>query len=171
MAFVAVYYAGVASGDQTKQVRSVPIRVGEADAQAAVAAADYAAFGATKVGLLLKALNDAQASDGTNAIKDWYVEQHYVNDAYAPPPIDSDPEIYNSNKIKLTYQTTNGGLPVTESIYITQRLSDLPRNSDGKSYDITQAPFVNMATQLIDTGLSSYNTPITALVSATPNDI
>jgi len=169
MAYVAKYMAGITSGDSAKQKRAVAIRVTEAKAKLWYAAADQTAREATDVGLMLKSLNDAQASDGNNTIYSYYVNGEYYNDAYAPPAADAD--IYNSNKVKLTYSTTNGGVPVTESIYITQRSSTLPTNPDGKSYDITASPFVNMNTQLVATGLSSYGTPIIAIVEATPNDI
>lgn len=169
MAYVAKYMAGVTSGDSAKQKRSVAIAVTEAKAKLWYAAADQTARESTDVGLLLKALNDAQSSDGTTALYSYYVNAEYINDAYTPPAYDGD--IYNSNRIKLTYRTTNAGIPVDESIYITQRSSTLPFNSDGKSYDITASPFPNIETQLIATGRSSYGTAITALVEAIPNDI
>jgi len=169
MAYVAVYYAGVVSGDAAKQKRAVAVRVTEAKAKLWFAAADQTAREATDVGLLLKSLNDAQMSDGDNSLNSYYVHGDYLNDAYAPPAADSD--IYNSNKVKLTYSTTKGGVPAVESIYITQRSDTLPTNPDGKSYDITASPFANMETQLIATGLSSYGTAITGLVEAIPNDI
>jgi len=71
----------------------------------------------------------------------------------------------------LTYSTTNAGLPVEESVYITQRDPGLTKNDDGKSYNLTVSPFLNLSTQMLATGLSSYRTPITALVEAIPNDI
>jgi hypothetical protein len=171
MAYSAKWFAGVTSGDQAKQKRSVSVRVSEADAQAFAAAADHTARMATDAGLLLLSLNDAQASDGGNTIFAFYLTMQDVNDAYAPPPSISNPKIFNSNSIKLTYRTTNGGFPVDESIYITQRGDGLPMNPDGKSYNILASPFVNMTTQLLATGLSSYGTAITALVEAIPNDI
>jgi len=171
MAYAAKWLAGVTSGDQTKQKASVPIRVSEADGKLFAAAADHTARMATDVGLLLLSLNDAQASDGLDTIFKFYLTLEDQNLAYAPPPSDSDPTVLNSNKIKLTYSTTNGGFPVTESIYITQRAEGLPMNPDGKSYNIDASPFVNMETQLVATGLSSYGTAITALVEAIPNDV
>lgn len=169
MAYVEKFIAGIVSGDSAKQKRAVAIRVSPADARLWFAAANHAARLATDVGLLLLSLNDAQESDGNDTINEFYVTGSDINDAYAPP--DKDSEIYNSNKIKLTYSTTNGGLPVTESIYITQRLATLVKSSDGKSYDLSQSPFPNMETQMIATGLSSYGTAITGLVEAIPNDI
>jgi len=169
MAYVAKYTAGVSSGDAAKQIRAVAVRVAEAKAKLWFAAADHTARMSTDVGLMLLALNDAQESDGGNTINKFYVNMDDINDAYAPPAADSD--IYNSNKVKLTYSTTNNGLPVTESIYIPQRDAGLPTNPDGKSYNIAASPFVNMQTQLVASGLSSYGTPIIALVEAIPNDI
>jgi len=169
MAFVEKFDAGVQSVDQTGQKRSAAVRVAPVDARLWFAAADHAARLATKVGLLLQSLNDAQASDGTSAIYEFYVTGHDISDTVVRP--DGDPEVFNSNGIKLTYATTNGGLPVTESIFIPQRAVGLPTNPDGKSYDITASPFANIETQLLDTGLSSYGTAITDLLSATPNDV
>jgi len=171
MAYAAKWLAGVTSGDQTKQKASVPIRVSEADGKLFAAAADHTARMATDVGLLLLALNDGQASDGSDTIFKFYLTLEDQNLAYAPPLSDSEPKVFNSNKVKLTYATTNGGFPVTESIYITQRAEDLPMNSDGKTCDISQSPFVNMETQLVATGLSTYGTAITALIEAVPNDV
>lgn len=168
MAYQARYIAGVQSGDRAKLKASAAVYVSQTDAQAWYAAADHTARMATDVGLLLLALNDAQESDGTNAIYKFYVNMDDINDAYAPPAYTT--EVLNSNKIKLTYSTTNNGIPVTESIYIPQR-TDLTKNSDGRSYNITVSPFVNMNTQLVATGLSSYGTAITAIVEAIPNDI
>lgn len=169
MAYVEKFIASVTSGDQTTQLRAVSVPVTAALARLWFAAADHAARMATGVGLLLNALNDAQASDGTPGINKYSVTGDDFNDAYAPPAVGTD--IFNSNAIKLTYATTNGGVPVKESIYIYQRLDTLTFNSDGKTYDITTSPFVNIGTQLVATGRSSYGTAITALISATPNDI
>lgn len=171
MAYLAKAIAGVQSGDQAKQKRSVAIQVSFADAQAFWAAADHTARMATDVGLLLLSLNDAQTSDGGNGIYKFYCNLDDINDAYAPPASTSNPKIFNSNSIKLTYRTTNAGIPVDESIYINQRADSLPMNPDGKTYNILASPFVNMTTQLLATGLSSYGTAITALVEAIPNDI
>ena len=169
MAYIAICYAGVTSGDQAKQKRSAMVRVALSEAQLWFAATDHTARMATTVGLLLAALNDAQASDGLNSVYKYYVTMDDVNDAYATPAITTN--TFNSNAIKLTYQTTNSGIPVTESIYIPQRLGSLTTNPDGKSYNILVSPFVNIATQLIATGKSSYGTAITALIEAIPNDI
>lgn len=169
MAYVEKFIASVASGDQTKQIRSVSQAVTPAKARLWFAAADHAARMTTDVGLMLNALNDTQSSDGTTGLNKYSVTGDDYNDAYAPPAVGTD--IFNSNQIKLTYNTTNAGLPVTESTYIPQRLDTLTFNSDGKTYDITVAPFPNIETQLIATGRSTYGTAITSLVSATPNDI
>lgn len=169
MAYVRRALFGITSGDRANQVRSVPLFCSLADGQAWVAAADHAAAMATDLGLLMLALNDLQESDGTDTINKFYVSIEDVNDAYAPPAFST--EILNSNKIKLTYRTTRASLPVEESVYITQRKSTLTKNSDGKSYNLTVSPFVNLSTQMLATGLSSFGTAITALVEAIPNDI
>jgi len=169
MAYVRRALFGITSGDRANQVRSVPLFCSFADAVTWASAADHAAAMGTDLGLLMLALNDLQDSDTTDTIQKWYVTLEDVNDAYAPPAFST--EILNSNKIKLTYRTTRASLPVEESVYVTQRKSTLTKNSDGKSYDISVAPFINLSTQMLATGLSSFGTPITAIVEAIPNDI
>jgi len=169
MAYIEKFEAGVQSGDQTGQKRSASVRVSPALARLWFDAADHAARMATAVGLMLNSLNDAQASDGLNSIYEFYVTGHDINDTYAKPALATN--TFNSNSIKLTYSTTNAGIPVTESIYIPQRLAGLPLNPDGKSYNITASPFVVMNTNLIAAGLSSYGTAIIAIVEAIPNDV
>jgi len=169
MAYVRRALFGISSGDRANQVRSVPLYCSMADGQGWVAAADHAAAMATDLGLLMLALNDLQESDGLDSIEKFYVSIEDVNDAYAPPLFST--EVLNSNKIKLTYRTTRAGLPVEESVYITQRKSTLTKNTDGKSYNLTASPFPNLSTQMLATGISSFGTAITALVEAIPNDI
>jgi len=171
MAYVARYIAGVTSGDSTGQLRSVAIGVTEAKGKLWIAAADHAARMATDVGLLLQALNDAQLSDATpTAINKFYVHMEDFNDAYVHLPLED--EGFNSNAVRLTFQTTVGGVPALDSIVINLRDPDaLTLNTDGKSYDITASPFANIETQLIATGRSKFGTAITALVEAVPNDV
>jgi len=169
MAYVEKFIARVASLDQTGQARSASIGVSPANARLWFAAADHAARLATNVGLLLLSLNDAQASDGGDTILEYTVTGMDMNDAAVSP--DGDPEVFNSNGVKITFRTTNGGLPAIDSIFIPQRAAGLPTNTPPKTYDISQSPFVNMATQLIATGRSKYNTAITALLEAVPNDV
>jgi hypothetical protein len=171
MAYVEKFIAGVTCLDQTGQQRAASQRVSGVDARLWFAAADHAARLATKVGLLLASINDAQLSDGSpDTIYKYYVNGEDINDAAAKPATTTS--TYNSNAIKVTYATTNAGIPVVESMMIPQRdETALTVNADGKSYDITASPFANMETQMIDTGLSSYGTAITALISAVPNDI
>jgi len=169
MAFVEKFIAGVQSVDQTNQKRSAAIRVSPADARLWFAAADHAARLATDVGLLLLSLNDAQYSDGTSSIYEFYVEGHDISDTVTVP--DGDPEVFNSNGIKVSFSTTNGGIPAIDSITIPQRDAGLPLNSDQKTYDITQSPFANMETQMVATGLSKYGTAIIAMLEAVPNDV
>lgn len=171
MAFVEKFIAGISSGDSTQRVRTVSIPVTAAKARLWFAAADHAARLATDVGLLLLALNDCQYSNTTPAmVQSFHVEGWDYNDAFVYP--DADDEIFNKNAIKLTFQTTNGGVPALDTIYVTQREpASLTMNSDGKSYDITASPFVNIETQLIATGRSKYGTAITKLVEAIPNDV
>jgi len=171
MAYAAKYIAGVSSGDVTKRTKSVALPVTEAKAKLWYAAADHTARMATDVGLLLASLNDAQLSDASpNTINSYYVHMDDYNDAYVPPTVET--ETFNKNAIKLTFQTTVGGVPALDTIYIPQRdPASLTMNSDGKSYDITASPFPNIQTQLLATGRSKFGTAITALIEAVPNDI
>lgn len=170
MAYVERFIGSVTSGDQTGQHRSVSVRIAPAKARLWFAAADHAARLATDAGLLLLSLNDVQASDGQPGLFSFNIDYQDQNDAYAKPAIDSG--IFNSNMVRVTVQTTNGGLPALDEIYIPQRKdSALTLQSDGKAYDLTQSPFPNMATQLASSGLSKFNTPILSIVEAVPNDV
>lgn len=171
MAIVEVYTASLQIGGSNGRLGSCSQRVGATDARAYVAAADQSARDATKVGLLLDSLIDITLAEGTNIYKRYALECSYVNDQFAYAPKDGD--VYKSQALKVTYTTTSGGLPVTESNYVYFRRTDYVMESDGVTVNITDGvntDVENYITQLVDTGISSFNTPITAVLSITVND-
>jgi len=170
MAIVEQFLASLQLGDSSKgSLASGTMRVSATDARAYIAAADQTARDATKVGLLLDSFIDVTRAAGTQGYKKWSVESNFINDAFARP--DKDDAIYNSNKWKVTYQTTNGGLPVIESMYIPQYLiTGVVMDADGISADLEDEPMANLEVQILDTGLSSYGTAITSLLSVQRND-
>ena len=170
MAIQEVFYASVQVGGSAANQRlaSASVRVGAIDARAYIAAADQTARDATKVGLLLDSLIDMTIAAGSNAYKMWRLDSQFINDAYAPPAANDD--VYNSNKWKVTYMTTNGGLPVKESFYIPQRETGFEMESNGVNVVLTDTEAANLITQLLDTGISSYGTAITSVVEIVAND-
>lgn len=171
MAIVEVFTASLQIGGSNQRLGSVSQRVGAADARAYVAAADQTAREATKVGLLLDSLIDITLAAGTNIYKRYAIECGFVNDAFTYAPKDGD--VYKSDALKVTYTTTSGGLPVVESTYVYFRRRDYVMESDGITVNITEGVNVDMENyiaQLVDTGISTFNTPITAVLSITTND-
>lgn len=172
MAIVTKFMASLQIGGSNQRLGSTSQRVGEADAKAYVAAADQTARDATKVGLLLDSMLDISIAEATNIYKRYALECEYINDAFAYAPKDGD--VYKSNALKVTYQTTNAGIPVIESTPFYFRRTDYVMQSDGVSLVLgvsgTNDDVNNYVTQLIDTGLSSYGTAITAVNSITVND-
>lgn len=167
MAIVEKFIASVEVGDSANKLRSGSVRVSPTDARAYIAAANQAARDATKVGLLLSSLLDMTAAHATDHYKKWSVQSDFVNDAFSYQP-DTD-KIYNSNAWKVTYSTTNAGIPATESMYIPMRNPDV--NTIGIVAQPGDAEYDDLVTQLLDTGLSSFGTPITAVLSITANDL
>lgn len=171
MAIQEVFFASVqvAGSSKNQRLASASVRVSPTDARAYIAAADQTARDATKVGLLLDSLIDMTIAAGSNAYKMWRLDSQFINDAYAPPAIDAD--VYNSNKWKVTYQTTNNGLPTLESFYIPQRETGFVMESNGINVDLTDTEAANLIVQLLDTGVSSYGTAITSVVEIVANDV
>jgi len=167
MAIQEKFIASVEVGDSANKLRSASVRVGATDGRAYVAAANQAARDATKVGLLLSSLLDMTAAHATDHYKKWSIQVDFVNDAFSYQP--DDDKIFNSNAWKVTYATTNAGLPVKESMYIPMRSPDV--TTVGIVAQPGDAEYDDLETQLLDTGLSSYGTAITALQSVTANDI
>lgn len=171
MAIVEQFIASLQIGGSNGRLGSVSQRVGATDARAYIAAADQTARDATKVGLLLDSLLDITIAEATNIYKKYALECNFINDAFAYAPKDGD--VYKSQALKVTYRTTNAGIPVTESNYVYFRRTDYVMESDGVNVDISSganADVENYIAQLIDTGLSSYGTAITSVESITVND-
>jgi len=171
MAIVEKFIASLQIGGSNQRLGSISQRVSAADARAYVAAADQTAREATKVGLLLDGILDITIAEATNIYKQYALTSEFVNDAFAYAPEDGD--VYKSQALKVTYQTTNAGLPVTESTYVYFRRTDYVMAPDGVSVVLTggsNTDIENYITQLLDTGLSSYGTAITAVNSITVND-
>lgn len=166
MAIVEKFIASVEVGDSNSKLASASMRVGAVDGRAYVAAAGQAARDATQVGALLTAALDMTAAHGTNHYKKWSIQCDFVNDAFTYQP--DDDAIFNSNKWKVTYSTTNNGIPAKESIYIPQRSPDVP--TVGVDATLDAAPTDEYIAELIDTGLSSYGTAITAVLEIVAND-
>jgi len=170
MAIVERFIASVEIWDSAKKLGSYSQYVGAADARAYIAAANQGARDATDVGILLLAgLAMTEASVANNHYKKWSVQCDFVNDAALPAiALDAD---FRTNRYKVTYVTTNGGIPTVESVYIPMRNDGLAVAADGISLDLSAGAADTFRDNLILTGLSSYGTAITAVNSITKNDI
>jgi len=169
MAEVAKYIAGVQVGDSAKHLGSASVIVNTADAKAYVAAADATARAATDVGTLLTATLALQGANSTTGWRKWSVQSDFINDGFVYAAKDAD--LYNSNQWKVTYQTTNAGLPTIESIYIPARTAGGTMESDGIHLTLASGIGATYATALVATGLSSFLTAITAVNEITANDV
>lgn len=169
MAIVADPLASVQVWDSANHKGSATFHITEADAKAYVAAANQAARDATNTGLLLVAALDLTAAHATTHYRKWDIDSQYVNDAAtATPPENME---YNTNRLKVTYSTTNAGIPAIESLYIPDRRDDLTMESDGIHVNLVDGgPVEDFCTQLIAHGRSSFLTPITDVLSITVND-
>jgi hypothetical protein len=174
MAIVEQFFASVqvAGSKRSKAgkalLASASIRVGAADARAYIAAANQAARDATKVGLLLDSLIDGTVAAGSDAYKKWNVQSDFVNDAFTPP--DEQDNTYNHNMWKVTGLTTNAGIPAYDSFTIPQRNEAWLMESDGVHVDLTDTEPANLIVQVLDTGLSQFGTPFTAITEIVAND-
>jgi len=113
---------------------------------------------------------DVTRAAGTNGYKKWSLESNFINDSYAAPADDAG--IYNSNKWKVTGQTTNGGLPAVDTFYIPQYLvTGVQMESDGISANLDDAGIMaNLVVQILDTAISKYGTAFTSVLSVQRND-
>lgn len=171
MAEVEKFVASLQIGGSNGRLGSSSIRVGAADARSYVAAADAAARAATKVGLLLDSMIDVSIAQATNIWKKWNVECEFINGSFAYAPKDGD--VYKSQALKVSFQTTNAGIPAEDSTYLYFRRTDYVMESDGVSVVIDggdNPDIENYIAQLVDTGVSKYGTAITAVDSITVND-
>jgi len=170
MAIVARYLASVQVWDSAGKKGSLTLRVGAADAKAYVAAADQAARDATDVGLLLTHALNVTLAKATEHYAKYSLVSDFVNDAAVQYGAQAD--VYNSNDLKVTYSTTNAGLPAIESIYVPMRRTDYMMESDGVHVSLNEADDIQtFCEDMVATGLSSFNTAITAVLSITVGDI
>jgi hypothetical protein len=167
MAEVPVYTAKVTVGDSAKKFSTVGLRVDATDAKAWFAAADTAARAATKVGLLQAAIFNVMLSSQQYSFA---VEGEMVNDAHVFPSLESN--AFNSNKLNVSYRTTNAGLPRDLTFTIPQREpTSFEMESDGITVVLDDADEVaDLVAQIIDTMVSSYGTAVTAVNKITLND-
>lgn len=166
MAEVMYYEAQLAVGDRAKKIAIWAMRVGGADAQAWVAAANTAARDATDVGLLIDAVYDVV---GSSQPQYRGVHAKAMNDAFIYPS--GEAEVYNSNKINISYSTFNAGLPRNLQITIPQRdPSSYELESNGINIVLDDTDEIaNLVTQLEATALSPYGTAIN-VTEMTVND-
>lgn len=170
MAEVAVYYASMQLGDGNKGSKaSATFRISAADFQAYAAAADTAARAATNAGLLLAAALAITRAAGQTYKKKFSVAADFVDTAYVPPTVDL--AVYNSNLWKVTFNTTNAGIPAVDTLYVPQYLiTGVVMESNGISADLTDSPVSVFVSNLIAHGLSKYGTAITSVISIERND-
>lgn len=157
MAEVMAYFAQLTLGDRAKKVTTWEMRVSAANAQAWFAAANQAARDATDAGSLLDAVFDVVGSSQ-------YISKNVVgkamNDAYVWPT--GEAEVYNSNKINVSYSTTLGGLPQNLQVTIPQRdPSSYELESNGINIVLTDGDEIELLVgELESTALSKYGTAI-----------
>lgn len=169
MAQVPKYIAGVQVGDSAKHLGSASVIVAAADAQAYVAAADTAARAATDVGALLTATLALMGADSTTGWRKYSIQSDFISNAFVYAAKDAD--LYVSNQWKVTYQTTNAGLPTIESIYIPARTQGGTMESNGVNLTLGSGIGATYAAALVATGLSSFLTAISAVSEITVNDV
>lgn len=169
MAEVATYIASVQVGDSARRLGSASFVVAAADAQAYIAAANAAARLATDVGVLLDAALEISRATGTNYWKKWSIQADFLNDAFVYPP--SSDAIYITNRWKVTFSTTNAGLPAIDTLYVPEYLvTGVVMDADGISADMADPPMDAFVNALLATGLSKYRTAITGVLSVQRND-
>lgn len=171
MAIVPTYHAFLRTADSQKRKTTVSLRVSSTDALEWVAAASGTARAATKVGLLLAAINALQLARGDNT-EAFGVSSEDVSDAFIYPT--AAEQVYNSNKLNIVYQTTLGGLPQIRSFSIPARdpaRTVMESNGVNVSLDDGGADtFVaDLVTQIEDTLLSLFGTAC-AVQEITVND-
>lgn len=163
MAEIPVYEAFVTVKDSAKKSSTVTLRVDATDGKAYVAAADAAARAATKVGLLLAAVEPFMLSEGN--LFDKGVKSSFRNDAWTQPA--ADLEYLNSNKLNIAYQTLNGGLPERLGFSIPQRnTAAYSMETNGVNVNISTGATTeveNLIAQIADTLVSKFGTACNVL--------
>lgn len=169
MAEVETYIASVQLGDSARRLGSASFVVAAADARAYIAAADAAARLATDVGVLLDAAVKVTRATGAQYWKKWSIQADFLNDAFIyPTPEDG---IYITNRWKVTFSTTNAGIPAVDTVYIPEYLvTGVAMDSDGISAQLDDAPIDDFVSAFLATGLSKYRTAVTGVLSIQRND-
>jgi len=160
-------------GDSAKKKFRVGLRVDSVDAKAYVAALDTAARNATKVGILLAAIEEMQLPDTGGNIYKRGLDYGFLELPFAFPP--SGDFIYGSNKMKIDFVTDNAGLPATGFFTIpAYDEAEISMESNGINVVISGLSVTAEVTALIaavaDTMLSSYGTAA-AVNEITVNDV
>lgn len=170
MAEIATYIASVQVGDSAKKLGSASFIVAAADAAAYIAAADAAARAATDVGVLLDAALNLSRADLLDGWKKWSIQADFLNTLFDFPAVAD--AIYISNRWKVTFSTTNAGIPTTDTVYIPEYLvTGVIMESDGISAQLSDAPVSDFVTAFEATGLSRFRTPVIDVLSIQRNDI
>ena len=169
MAIVEVGIATVQVGDSAKKFASASFYVTPANARLYLAAANQAARDATDVGVLLLAALNISRATATQQYKKWTCGLEFINDAFVFPGIDD--AIYNSNKWKVTGNTTNAGIPSVDTVYVPEYLvTGVEMESDGISADLDEAPVSAFVTAFLATARSKFHTAFTSVISIQRND-
>jgi len=169
MAETATYIASVQVGDSAKRLGSASFIVNATDAKLYIAAADATARAGTDVGVLLDAALKISRADLLSGWKKWSIQADFLNTLFEYP--DQDDGIYISNKWKVTFSTTNAGIPAIDTVYVPEYLiTGVVMSSDGISADLGDAPVSDFVTAFEATALSKYRTAVTEVLSIQRND-
>lgn len=172
MADIANFSAYVVVQDSAKKKARVELRVDSTDAKAYVAAADTAARAATKVGLLLDSIIDLVV-DTPDCLYAWGLDYGFLLSTFSPPI--PDDKYYRSNKLNVSYTTTNNSLPARAGFTIPMR-DDSVINMESNGLNVVLAgagattEITNLITQILDTVVSSYGTAANDVIEITIND-
>lgn len=147
--------------DSANKQGRVDMRVDAVDAQAYVAAANTAARDATKVGLLIKSVENLQLHPTQNIYKRG-LDYGFLEIPFQKPAADDG--VYRSNKLKNDIATNNAGIPATASFTIpAYDPAVISMESNGVNVVISglsiTAEIQNLLNQVADTWVSIYNTP------------
>lgn len=169
MAYVEKFLASFQVGDSAKKLASGTMRVSPADARTYLAAANQGARDVTDVGVLLLAGQNITRAGIGNTVAKQSIQADFVNDSFAFPA--QGLAVYNSNRWKVTFSTTNNSLPATDSIYLPQYLvTDVEMESNGVNADLTEEPIVSFVNAFVATGLSKFGTAVLEVLSIERND-
>lgn len=158
--------------DSANKQGRVDMRVSEADAQAYVAAANTAARDATKVGLLIGAVEALQLHPTQNIYKRG-LDYGFLELPFQKPA--QDDGVYRSNKLKVDIATSNAGIPATNFFGIpAYDAAVVSFDTNGINIVISGLSITteiqNLLTQIADTWVSLYATA-GAVEEITVNDV